>query len=251
MKKALVLWSLLLVLALLAGCGSQAADNGNDTPHNDAVTDSQDKAPADAPANTPADNTPVDYPALFERARISAGAASEDVAIQLVKAYDSDAAGLLSAMAEYPAEDVERLAWLLVYGKSYGDLDAFQQDIRQRLAQDDPVLAAVEQAIERLYGSEGTARVIEVMKREAGAGDDIIPAEMARDTADPEASAPTIRFVNSLIERAFTERASDIHLEPQEGEMLVRMRIDGLLQRVLTVHADLQNTVISRLKIIV
>ena len=108
---------------------------------------------------------------------------------------------------------------------------------------------AVEQAIERLYGSEGTARVIEEMKREAGAGEDIIPAQMARDTADPEASAPTIRFVNSLIERAFTERASDIHLEPQEGEMLVRMRIDGLLQRVLTVPADLQNTVISRLKI--
>ena len=135
MKKALVLWSLLLVLALLAGCGSQAADNGNDTPNNDAVTDSQDNAPADAPANTPADNTPVDYPALFERAR------------------NSDAAGLLSAMAEYPAEDVELLAWLLVYGKSYGDLDAFRQDIRQRLAQDDPVLAAVEQAIDRYNGN--------------------------------------------------------------------------------------------------
>ena len=74
---------------------------------------------------------------------------------------------------------------------------------------------AVEQAIEHLYGSEGTARVIEEMKREAGAGEDIIPAQMARDTADPEASAPTIRFVNSLIERAFTERASDIHLEPR------------------------------------
>ena len=103
MKKALVLWSLLLVLALLAGCGSQAADNGNDTPNNDAVTDSQDNAPADAPAN------------------------------QLAKAYDSDAAGLLSAMAEYPAEDVELLAWLLVYGESYGDLDAFRQEIRQQL----------------------------------------------------------------------------------------------------------------------
>ena len=103
MKKALVLWSLLLVLALLAGCGSQTADNGNDTPNNDAVTDSQDNVPADnapvdGPANTPADSAPVDYPALFERARISDGAASEDVAIQLVKAYDSDAAGLLSAM---------------------------------------------------------------------------------------------------------------------------------------------------------
>ena len=69
---------------------------------------------------------------------------------------------------------------------------------------------------------------------------------MTGETAD---SAPTIRFVNSLIERAFHERASDIHLEPQEGEMVVRMRIDGLLRRILTVPADLQNTVISRLKI--
>ena len=108
---------------------------------------------------------------------------------------------------------------------------------------------ATEQTISTLYGSEGTARVIEEMKREAGGSSDIVPAQMAQDTTDPEESAPTIRFVNSLIERAFAERASDIHLEPQEGEMVVRMRIDGLLRRILTVPADLQNTVISRLKI--
>ncbi len=108
---------------------------------------------------------------------------------------------------------------------------------------------AAEQAIERLYGSEGTARVIEEMKREAGGSENIIPAQMAHDATDPDESAPTIRFVNSLIERAFSQRASDIHLEPQDGEMVVRMRIDGLLQRMLTVPADLQNTVLSRLKI--
>ena len=108
---------------------------------------------------------------------------------------------------------------------------------------------ATEQAISRLYGSEGTARVIEEMKREAGAaGPDIVPAQLAKDS-DSSEDAPTIRFVNSLIERAFAERASDIHLEPQEGEMVVRMRIDGLLRRVLTVPAELQSTVISRLKI--
>lgn len=108
---------------------------------------------------------------------------------------------------------------------------------------------ATEQAISRLYGSEGTARVIEEMKREAGAaGPDIVPAQLVKDS-DSSEGAPTIRFVNSLIERAFAERASDIHLEPQEGEMVVRMRIDGLLHRVLTVPAELQSTVISRLKI--
>ena len=59
-------------------------------------------------------------------------------------------------------------------------------------------------------------------------------------------SAPTLSR-SSLIERAFSERASDIHLEPQDGEMVVRMRIDGLLRRVLTVPSELQSTVISRL----
>ena len=80
------------------------------------------------------------------------------------------------------------------------------------------------------------------------AGPDIVPAQLVKDS-DSSEGAPTIRFVNSLIERAFAERASDIHLEPQEGEMVVRMRIDGLLRRVLTVPAELQSTVISRLKI--
>ena len=110
---------------------------------------------------------------------------------------------------------------------------------------------AVEQAISRLYGNEGTARVIEEMKREAGASaPDIVPAQLSRETGDRSGdSAPTIRFVNGLIERAVQERASDIHLEPQEGEMGVRMRVDGLLRRMFTVPAELQNTVISRLKI--
>ena len=109
---------------------------------------------------------------------------------------------------------------------------------------------ATEQAISRLYGSEGTARVIEEMKREAGSSTpDIVPVQVSQEAMDSGDSAPTIRFVSSLIERAFSERASDIHLEPQEGEMVVRMRIDGLLRRVLTVPAELQSTVISRLKI--
>ena len=108
---------------------------------------------------------------------------------------------------------------------------------------------ATEQAIATLYGSEGTARAIEEMKRDAGSSsNDIVPVQMAQ-RVDAEAAAPTIRFVNSVIERAVTERASDIHLEPQDGEMVVRMRIDGILRKILTVPANLQSTVISRLKI--
>lgn len=109
---------------------------------------------------------------------------------------------------------------------------------------------ACEQVIETLYGSEGAARAIEDMKREiSGTEADIIPTQL-RQSADENANAaPAIRFVNSLIERAFMEKASDIHLEPHKDEMMVRMRIDGILHKILTVPSELQNTVISRLKV--
>ena len=92
------------------------------------------------------------------------------------------------------------------------------------------------------------------MKREAAAGNqNDTPAQdsafVANQIDDSVNSAPTIRLVNSIIERAINERASDIHLEPRENEMVVRMRIDGLMRTILTVPKDLQSSVISRIKI--
>lgn len=46
-----------------------------------------------------------------------------------------------------------------------------------------------------------------------------------------------------------TERVSDIHIEPRETDVAVRMRIDGMLHKILTVPKDLQSSVISRIKI--
>ena len=110
----------------------------------------------------------------------------------------------------------------------------------------------VEKAVSNLYGNEGTARAIEEMMRENVVPDtqdflNVRPTETDGATDD---SAPAIRLVNSIIERGFTLRASDIHLEPQEHEMVVRMRIDGRLHQILTVPTELQSMVVSRLKII-
>ena len=120
-----------------------------------------------------------------------------------------------------------------------------------------PVLAtkdAIEHSIQVLYGNEGAARAIEEMRREAGAGTEAAPETDTAFTSnqlgdDSVSNAPTIRLVNSIIERAVVERASDIHLEPHETELLVRMRIDGIMQDILTVPRDLQNSVLSRIKI--
>ncbi len=114
-----------------------------------------------------------------------------------------------------------------------------------------PVIAteqAVERAIMTLYGNEGAAKAIDEMRKEVGR--ETISATYNTTVVEDDAhSAPTVRLVNSIIERAIVERASDIHLEPHEDELCVRMRIDGLLRNILTVPKDLQGSVISRLKI--
>jgi type IV pilus assembly protein PilB len=61
--------------------------------------------------------------------------------------------------------------------------------------------------------------------------------------------APIVRYVNSLIEQAIQNRASDLHLEPTEHDMRVRYRIDGVLHEVDTVPQAVQSALISRLKI--
>ncbi len=112
---------------------------------------------------------------------------------------------------------------------------------------------AIDRAIMQLYGNEGAARAIEDMRNESSSSnaeaDDARFVATTLDSEEDAQSAPTIRLVNSIIERAATERASDVHLEPREGDLQVRMRIDGLMRNVLTVPRELQGSVISRLKI--
>ncbi|MCR5295515.1 MAG: GspE/PulE family protein [Lachnospiraceae bacterium] len=109
---------------------------------------------------------------------------------------------------------------------------------------------AVEHAIQVLYGNEGAAKAIEEMKREVGTEMNLQDATFSGTQLDDDAnSAPAIRLVNSIIERAINERASDIHIEPRETEMKIRMRIDGLLREILVVPRELQDVVISRIKI--
>jgi type IV pilus assembly protein PilB len=61
--------------------------------------------------------------------------------------------------------------------------------------------------------------------------------------------APIVRYVNSLIEQAVQNRASDLHLEPTEDDMRVRYRIDGVLHEVDIIPRGVMNALISRIKI--
>jgi len=117
-----------------------------------------------------------------------------------------------------------------------------------------PLIASkrgVERAINTLYGNEGAAKAIAEI-RESSGGEETAQQETvsaAVSTEDNETAAPIIRLVDSIIERACAEKASDIHFEPTAGEMIVRMRIDGQLHRIITIPADIKESVTSRLKI--
>lgn len=132
-------------------------------------------------------------------------------------------------------------------------IEAVKNATRKRVV---PMVAthdALMRAIMTLYGNEGAAKAIEEMKRDnrAATGEDSQGSFSSTDLSDDSEaqSAPTVRLVNSIIERAVTERASDIHLEPREVDLHVRMRIDGVMRTILTVPKELQASVISRLKI--
>lgn len=129
-------------------------------------------------------------------------------------------------------------------------IEAVRTASRKRVVPMVATTEAVQRAVMTLYGNEGAARAIEEMKREVKVASDISSFSTSTLDGDADAqSAPTVRLVNSIIERAATERASDIHLEPRETDMHVRMRIDGIMRTILTVPKELQQSVIARLKI--
>ncbi len=69
------------------------------------------------------------------------------------------------------------------------------------------------------------------------------------DIMDMANEAPIIRLVNTILTEAVNDRASDIHIEPYEKDLIVRYRVDGILYQVLTPPKRFQNAIISRVKI--
>ena len=84
-----------------------------------------------------------------------------------------------------------------------------------------------------------------------GADDASPEAEEQRvhDIRDLASSTPTINLVNSLLTTALEEGASDIHFEPRREDLLVRIRVDGVMRELGTVPRHMQAAVTSRLKI--
>lgn len=69
------------------------------------------------------------------------------------------------------------------------------------------------------------------------------------DTTSTSDDAPVVKLVNSIIEEAAERKASDIHFDPLDDEMLVRIRIDGSLIELMRINLSIMPMVVSRIKI--
>jgi type IV pilus assembly protein PilB len=122
-----------------------------------------------------------------------------------------------------------------------------------------PVLAlpsSIFEAIDRYYHLDTS--VNEVIQTIIGQEDDLVVSTVdeiegtdAIDDLRREAEGrPIVRLMNWILTRSVEMRASDIHIEPQDKELVVRLRVDGLLQEVQRLPKWTQSALVSRVKVL-
>lgn len=100
---------------------------------------------------------------------------------------------------------------------------------------------------DRVFGKKQAQNIAEMYKKEQGLIQEETEEERLRKE-DVE-NAPIVQLVNSVIEQAARQRASDIHIEPFETSIRVRYRVDGVLREVIEYDRSLLGAIIARLKI--
>ena len=115
----------------------------------------------------------------------------------------------------------------------------------------------IQRAIEIIYhGSDIEEQQLrELIEVQVGTDNTIEDLDETDSGADIEGQAqagdaPVIRFVNLLLSQAIKSRASDLHVEPQEKTMKIRMRVDGVLCNMTPPPKKMQSAVIARIKIL-
>lgn len=125
-------------------------------------------------------------------------------------------------------------------------IDALEMALDKPIALRIGVLSDINSAIEKQFGSDKSAmeRILEDIHDESGLVE--YDVEHLKDMAS---EAPVVRIVNLILQKALEAHASDIHIEPFEQKLVVRLRVDGVLQDLNAPPVTSTAAVISRIKI--
>lgn len=125
------------------------------------------------------------------------------------------------------------------------------RDITKAVSTENRILSVIDRSyIEEAHIERNLREIVD-----AGAEDVVTGFEEAEVDADDQLrllanDAPVVRFVNLLLLQAVRDRASDIHFEPHEKEVHVRIRVDGSLREVTPPPKSLYSGVVTRIKIL-
>ena len=132
---------------------------------------------------------------------------------------------------------------------------AILAELRRHIGRPLELRAVSQQEYDRLltlYFEGGNNQAMQVME---DMGDDLdldhLASELSKptDLLDSDDDAPIIRLINALFTEAVKDNASDIHIEPYENRLVVRFRIDGVLQEVIQPPHQLAPLLSSRIKV--
>jgi type IV pilus assembly protein PilB len=112
-------------------------------------------------------------------------------------------------------------------------------DIKPAISTKDDILSAIEE----FY------KVAQHNADDEFIGSEELDESELESLTDVTSDAPIVKLVNFIIHKAVTDRASDIHIEPQEKDLRVRFRVDGVLHEVMHSPKSVQASIISRFKI--
>ncbi len=123
----------------------------------------------------------------------------------------------------------------------------FQRHVKPIYAPELEIQAAINAAYQQRKGE--TESIVASLDRQ-----ELITLEggdaSGEDLLDSSGQPPVIKLVNSMLFEAIKNRASDVHIQPQEKSLLVRQRIDGVLFDALTVPKDFQEEILTRIKVL-
>ncbi len=174
----------------------------------------------------------------------------------------------------YPDKPLEGVTFPVKYMKEYGFAPLKAEDNTLTIVMSDPSNTSIinelktaigykkievylgaesdiSAAIDRYYG-EGSTTIGDIVESVPIEGEEWDLLEDDHDIShlrDMALEAPVIRIVNLLLSQAIERGASDVHIEPFEGVLKVRYRIDGILHDVESPPKRLQDAIISRVKI--
>ncbi|ACL76744.1 GspE/PulE family protein [Ruminiclostridium cellulolyticum] len=160
-------------------------------------------------------------------------------------------------------ESIARRYGLIPIKKENGTLTVAMSDPLNVFAIDDlniysgmviqPVIASfddISKAIDKYYSAQKAMKAVEEFKKEQVSTIKINSDTTEEQNIEEINNAPAVKVINSIIEQAVRNRASDIHIEPFEEYIKIRFRTDGQLCEIMRPEIDIMPAISARIKII-